>query len=745
MPKPIQITHGLLGTFDRQAYEPLPPGRQLGLPQRLDPGSLIFTTLPFFHLMGVYLLLEPLLHGAKLLVPPDRPPSPDFVVELMNSAKPSILILAPSILEDMAHSNAAMDALGQVKTVYFSGAPLSPEMGNKINQKTRLIQFLGATEVGAHLSLTPEHREDWDYFEWHPSYGTEMQHVGEGYHELVIKRGKTRDLQGIFHTFPELTEYHSKDLFTAHPIWPHLWRYRGRLDDVIVLSNGEKFNPVAMEKVIEGHALVSRAVVVGQGRFQSALLIEPHWTAWSEDMPTRDLIEQIWPTVQEANKVCPAHGRIMKDKVGISTKNKPFKTTSKGTTQRRHVNADYRDEIEIIYANTEVSDYGVLDAGDLSRVEEFVQKVVSRITDRSDLSPKTDFYAAGLDSLQTMQLAKAFQGAIGSSYPEMNYHTLNAQKIYANPTIDQLSRVVYGIVHGEQGYEVSRRDKLDGLVEKYTHDLPERRGSLPDALEKHTVILTGSTGSLGSYLLGSLLNDASVVKIYCLNRSDAEARQIRSLQEKGLNANPTILERVEFLKVSFGAERFGLDTAKYEEMLRSVDTIIHNAWRVDFNITVESFEDPHIKGLRRLVDFSLHSSHHTHIHFISSVSTIGHWKVTYGPAVPEEPLENCDIVLEQGYGESKHVSERICLAAARKAGVPTTIHRVGQIAGPTMACGEWNRQEWAPTIIATSKSMGKVPNDLGSLAVDWIPVVSMLSSQDSQEERKPTNANLPFR
>lgn len=82
------------------------------------------------------------------------------------------------------------------------------------------------------------------------------------------------------------------------------------------------------------------------------------------------------------------------------------------------------------------------------------------------------------------------------------------------------------------------------------------------------------------------------------------------------------------------------------------------------------------------------------------------------------------MVLEQGYGESKHVAERICLAASRTAAVPTSVFRVGQIAGPDTRMGMWNPHEWIPTMIATSKAIGKVPLELGGWPVDWISVVS---------------------
>ena len=97
-----------------------------------------------------------------------------------------------------------------------------------------------------------------------------------------------------------------------------------------------------------------------------------------------------------------------------------------------------------------------------------------------------------------------------------------------------------------------------------------------------------------------------------------------------------------------------------------------------------------------------------------------------GGSIPEVPMETPDMVLQQGYGESKHVAERMCLEASRTAAVPTSVFRVGQIAGPDTRMGIWNPHEWVPTLVATSKAIGKVPLDLGGCAVDWISVVSIL-------------------
>lgn len=52
--------------------------------------------------------------------------------------------------------------------------------------------------------------------------------------------------------------------------------------------------------------------------------------------------------------------------------------------------------------------------------------------------------------------------------------------------------------------------------------------------------------------------------------------------------------------------------------------------------------------------------------------------------------------------------------------MPVVVCRVGQVAAPT---GVWPRQEWLPSLVASSRWLGQLPVSLGrSDAVDWIPV-----------------------
>jgi nucleoside-diphosphate-sugar epimerase len=386
--------------------------------------------------------------------------------------------------------------------------------------------------------------------------------------------------------------------------------------------------------------------------------------------------------------------------------------------------ADYADEIEALYARQAQVDVAQIGKEDsISQIQAYVTKALMEILAVSSIEKNVDIFALGLDSLQTLRLGQILQGALQSARPDIGTAAFNSQQLYSHPTISHLSEYVMNLLQNQDSQSTAsvsesdseREARLSELVSKYSDNLGE----------SHTVILTGSTGSLGSYLLYELLRDHSVSKIYCLNRSaDAASRQLQSLHEKGLATFDHFPRRLEFLQAQFGEERLGLDEAKYELLLQEVDTIIHNAWKVNFNHQVESFEKPHIEGVRRMVDFSIASDKTAHIHFISSISTIEGYNPQKGPSIPEIIYDDPSVALRQGYGESKHVSERICAGASARCGVPTSIHRVGQIGGPTTEKGMWNKQEWVPSLIATSKTITQIPSSLGSVSVQWVPVVS---------------------
>lgn len=155
------------------------------------------------------------------------------------------------------------------------------------------------------------------------------------------------------------------------------------------------------------------------------------------------------------------------------------------------------------------------------------------------------------------------------------------------------------------------------------------------------VLLTGTTGALGSHLLEALLYDPSVSKVYALNRRDASGsrsvyiRQTASFKERNLDYAALNSEKIELLEGDFDEDKLGLeDDLLYDEIRTSVTSIIcccmcifftrpfvislmvaHAAWSTNPNYSLSTME-PLIAGLRRLIDLALASPRRTPPRFV---------------------------------------------------------------------------------------------------------------------------------
>lgn len=133
---------------------------------------------------------------------------------------------------------------------------------SKVNKTVRVLNLTGTTE-GLFIGNLVVHREDFFYFAFHEYSGFEFREVEPGvYEHWIIRNEHCPHFQGLFVTFPELQEYNFKDLYVKHPTKADHWAYKGRSDDVVVLSNGYKISPLDMEAFITTHPAINGCLVV---------------------------------------------------------------------------------------------------------------------------------------------------------------------------------------------------------------------------------------------------------------------------------------------------------------------------------------------------------------------------------------------------------------------------------------------------------------------------------------------------
>ncbi|KAL8934421.1 MAG: hypothetical protein Q9216_005921 [Gyalolechia sp. 2 TL-2023] len=743
LPKPIFMTHGTFATMDNDRNLPTKDGRK-----RLDftiwdfkGGGRFYTAFPPFHLAGVVAtasVVVPIFSekAAPVLGPFTRPPSGAIVKDIMCHYQLKSMFVPPSIIEQVLQEAGGFDELGQLEWLAYTGGPLSPSAGDAVSKVVDLCQYFGITETLPLQQLIPP-REDWSYIEWNPCRRIELQPSDDDSYELVVFSDDTTGrISGLDHNYPGVKEWRTKDLFKQHPKKPNLWRFHGRKDDIMVLSNGEKFYPIPMESFLQGHPLVAGALVVGQGRFQAALLIEPQ----PSPHDGHSLIKEIWPLVEQANRLVPAQGQITGSKVLVVPPNKPFERAGKGTIIRRLTEQAFAPEIKALYDNESLNGQDdtprLTKPFDLAKVRQFVRDCVVYSVSIPHITDEDDIFVLGVDSLKAVTIGSLLRSGLGTYYDRSGLDWMSDKTLYTYPSIELMSEQIHNFLNKDSvaagqssGGRPSRTEKMDSLIEKYTHDLPTRSAPTTPSRKANGihVALTGSTGTLGPHLFQALLADTSISHIYVLNRSPNARERHHSICSQS-NLPPPPDSKVTYLTADFSIADFGVSPAALSTLHSNVHVIIHNAWKVDFKHSFLSYEAIHIRGTRHLIDFSLASPHLPRIVFVSSASAVGNWVIMHKtrgdaapPAIPESFIHDADAAQQMGYGESKHVAERILETASTRCGVPVTVLRIGQIGGSTrFEDPAWPQQEWIPSVIKTAKSVKVLPNRLAP--VEWIPV-----------------------
>ncbi|KAK6530174.1 hypothetical protein TWF694_003541 [Orbilia ellipsospora] len=747
IPKPRIWTHEFVSRVFNTNI--LPPPKEFRDPCNYLKGRF-FAGLPAFHAAGVVFcfILPPLCEMIPVYPPPAAPPVTSIFVDTVKHVDVDWAFLSPVIVDDLGKDKSLLDLVApKLDFIIFGGGALPQVHGDIVNPRIPLFAMLGLTEtanIPQLKSFTDGFPSDWSYMRFHPSASVEFRHRFDDFYELVVvRKPEYEHHQAIFALFPDKNEYETKDLYSPHPTRSGLWQHKTRIDDIIVFLNGEKTNPVSFEDEMGRHPEISAALVAGHQRFEASLLVELVDKKELTSQERKEVIDRIWPSIFQANRTCPTHAKVSKDMVLILDPARPMVRAGKGTVQRQATLNLYAKELDLLYNKPDpqpTSPKRVKRSNGMNNrtLVSDIRTMVEMVTEWRKFKDSDDFFALGMDSLQVLQLLKELK-------LQLSIPALSVSTVYANPSVDLLAQEILKSSNPTNGHTTPASDRKNNLVQirqRYETFIDGfERGirafrqqlSPPEPTESKVVLLTGSTGALGSHILQTLLLDTNVGHIYCFNRSlDSKDTQIRKNIERQL---PTEFDtsRVTFIASDLSKPSFGLAQSVYNKIISSVTHVIHNAWPVDFNRALQSFQSS-LDGVLNLVCFATLARRHPAILFLSSISSAMNYGKTSGAAafVPETVLTDDDSPAPMGYGESKYLAERMLDYATKKLDLVTGTVRITQITGPAVVGSGWNRNEWFPSLVISSRFIGALPESLGvkntrypagSLGqIDWIPV-----------------------
>ncbi|OTA69204.1 acetyl-CoA synthetase-like protein, partial [Hypoxylon sp. EC38] len=346
LPKPVIQTHATMSPMDEITALPA-LGQQPSYPA-MCAGQRVYVTFPLFHCAGITMLLSASIYAGFTVVIGPFPPSADVANGVHAHGNVQQSCCVPTTLIELAKNPQFLENLGRLNQITYGGGPLPYEVGRLISTKTRVLNGFGSTESGV-LPTQLCDPEDWAYVNFSPVGGYEYRPFSDGlYEQVIVRKPELERYQGIFGTFPELSEWRMKDLYSKHPTKENIWLYQGRADDIIVFSTGEKLNPLEMENIINANRFISAVLITGLGRFQSSLLVEAVNPPTTE-AEKEELLETIWPSVQAANKESPSHGRIHRNMIVFTSADKPMLRAGKGTVQRQMTVDLYAPELDALY------------------------------------------------------------------------------------------------------------------------------------------------------------------------------------------------------------------------------------------------------------------------------------------------------------------------------------------------------------------------------------------------------------
>ncbi|KAH7123087.1 hypothetical protein EDB81DRAFT_813530 [Dactylonectria macrodidyma] len=481
LPKPISWTNGLIGTMD--AVRLLPPtegdGGMSPWTTGWDDGDRIYSSFPMSHGAGIIMdiLLPALFRLHCIMGPSGVIPNLNLIESIAEHAKIDIWSMIPSLVDELGEAPDVLPKFKSSKFICASGGPVNPLCASKVNDTIRVLNLTGTTE-GLFIGNLWVDREDWHYFAFHPFSGFEFKEVEPDTYEHWVHRNEHAPLfQGIFFTFPDQKSINLKDLYVKHPTKPNLWAYKGRNDDIVVLSNGYKISPLETEALVTTHPAVEGCLMIGSGKPQAGLLIE------LKDPTSRnnEVFDSIWATVERANALSLHKNQLHRDYVAVAEADKPFIRTDKRTVKRRATLALYEDFIEQFYSSRledEDTQFLTIDTSSVESITRAMRHILgSLLPALKKASPDDDMFSLGLDSLLVFRVVKSIRAATGLK------DKLSPRHVYASPTLAKFAATVARLVaEGKKAITNGSllEESVDPVVAKMRKMMGQHRARLTD-------------------------------------------------------------------------------------------------------------------------------------------------------------------------------------------------------------------------------------------------------------------------
>ncbi|KAL8850362.1 MAG: hypothetical protein Q9221_004682 [Calogaya cf. arnoldii] len=438
-------------------------------------------------------------------------------------ARAKALLTVPSILEEIAllPGQRGISALQKLDFVAVGGGLPKEAIAQKLSLAgVKLINHYGATETGP-LSpfFQPPLGHDWYFFQIRTDIVKPLKVQLDPLDE-PDQRGLAFKLS--MQPFRWDERYELQDMLIGNSDGSaNSFTAAGRTDDLICLATGEKVRLTILEDLLQQNEGVKAATAFGNNQFELGVIVET--MALLRPSEHDSFKASIWPAIEEAGRRMDAHGRISSQTAIIIVHPMALPRSDKGTVLRKEVYQSFEKEILDVYHELEVSVTAPpIDlTSPVSSIRSLIITNWPRFVLHDGFTENKDLFELGMDSLQRLDYADCLLPLLG---PRGDF-------VYRHPSVTKMAEALM------DGLSQGKNETSDSA--NFNRILHEASGGLGVSDDQHTstVLITGSTGSLGSYLLCKLLGNPDVKRVFCLNRTsgeDAYYRQKHALRAKGI-------------------------------------------------------------------------------------------------------------------------------------------------------------------------------------------------------------------
>lgn len=318
-----------------------------------------------------------------------------------------------------------------------------------------------------------------------------------------------------------------------------------------------------------------------------------------------------------------------------------------------------------------------------------------------------NFFSLGGTSLLVTKVILAIETIFQSHISLYDFFSL--------PTIAQLAKIL------EKNEDNHQKNPIHEKTQRALQDfyLPTSNSTQIKNGQDH-ILLTGSTGFVGSFLLEALLKKHPDANIYCLIRAkdpiEARNKLIASHRASNISLSDSALKRVHTIVGCLNQPLFGLTENAFFALAEKIDVIYHNAAAVHHLYDYEQLKTTNVEGTKTILALATHADL-IPIHYISTLSAAS--KDESGNAFECLPDDNPQ-KLANGYAVSKWMAEYLLVKAQELLGLPIKIYRAPWVMGEsTHGYGDIKNNQLL-LLIQGCLSLGVFPD--WNIGIDIVPV-----------------------